>query len=135
MIYKPEYPQPEELAVMSAQDVFDRAAVHLIKQGRRASNEVACLYRGPENTCCAVGALIPEALYQAGFENGNVERLISGLEDGVLLKFLHKHRSLLNDLQSVHDNEDIPPQEWPICLAGVADDHGLNTDALDIAVS
>lgn len=54
---------------MTEQEIFDKVAEHLQKQGHRALNEDGvCVYRGKNGTKCAVGALIPDELYDSKIE-------------------------------------------------------------------
>lgn len=54
---------------MTHQEAFDLALNHLRQQGRRAINDLGlCVYRGPDNTKCAVGALIPDDKYDPEFD-------------------------------------------------------------------
>lgn len=57
---------------MTAQEVFDAVATHLLTQNARSVTEDSpgtCLYRGPEGRKCAIGALIPDSLYRPEIEN------------------------------------------------------------------
>ncbi|OZI20087.1 hypothetical protein CAL26_21265 [Bordetella genomosp. 9] len=110
MSYKPVYPTVAELATMTAQQVFDRVAVHLLKQGKPATlGAGTCVYRGPGGTACAVGVLIPESEYADCLEGGAVGYLIGMCHDRdrpELGHFLRKHQGVLRDLQQVHDTTE-----------------------------
>lgn len=47
---------------MSLQEVFDKICTAVIAQGKRSINSSTglCLYRGPDNTKCAVGHLLTD---------------------------------------------------------------------------
>lgn len=68
------------------QAVFDHIVRHLARQRRRSASAPAertlmslkptCLYRGPEGTMCAVGALIPDELYHPEMEGQSARVLL-----------------------------------------------------------
>lgn len=58
---------------MTNQELFDTCLNHLRKQGKRSVNSTGdCLYRAPDGSMCAVGALIPDDKYSPDFENRSV---------------------------------------------------------------
>lgn len=87
---------------LSNQEIFDRVLAHMRVQ-RRASvdDDGACLYRGPNGTACAIGALIRDDEYTPEIEKKNVYTLLKGVDR---MTVSEGRRSLLSDLQSVHDN-------------------------------
>lgn len=89
---------------MTAQEVFDTVVAHLRKQGVRSIDENGkCLYRGPNDTKCAVGCLIPNESYHPAFETMSSGWVIR--QPG--LARLKQHKVLLGVLQIVHDYHDI----------------------------
>lgn len=122
------------------QELFDRVADHLLKQGERSCvDEVAhgdelpkpqCRYRGPNGLKCAVGALITDEAYSPDIEGGAANRgdvrdalLASGVrldnyeEDGDVI-------ALLAGVQYVHDGRE--PDQWREALYLAASDFGLD---------
>jgi hypothetical protein len=59
---------------MPLQEMFDKAYNHLWEQNRPARYPVNshCYYRGPDNTKCAIGCLIPDEEYSDKFEDKSV---------------------------------------------------------------
>ena len=55
---------------MNAQEIFDKVATHLSKQGHRAFDDNACMYRSPNGDKCAMGCLIPDEEYNADTMEG-----------------------------------------------------------------
>ena len=50
-----------------AQDLFEAVARHMFAQGRQSRDDSlyygACCYRSPDGLMCAVGAVLPDAVY------------------------------------------------------------------------
>ena len=97
---------------MTPQQIFNKSAKHLLKQGqkamsRKAESISACAYRTKEGLMCAVGCLIPEEMYSREMEGMIVNDLLS--------QFPHvkayicgkdkdnRKRTLLDRLQIYHD--------------------------------
>ncbi len=122
---------------MNEQEVFNTVVTHLFAQGRRASNpDDGCFYRTPEGLKCAVGVLIPDALYRPDLEGTTAYGISYMIRDGVLPSIPGIEDdtiSLLADLQIVHDN----PESWVSteiliqALRAAAEAYGLNTDVLN----
>lgn len=109
---------------MKAQTVFNKAVTGLFKQGCKSRVEDDdCLYRGPNNTRCAVGMLISNTNYSPEMENKSVFTLY---EASLLPIHLVPHLCLLKDLQTTHDDEDV--NYWPKELLLVANRHNLKFD-------
>lgn len=86
-----------------AQEIFNKVAAHLLKQGRPARNsEDSCRYRTESGLSCAVGCLIPDRLYSPSFEGASAPKVIKLLYDAGLADW-REHRQLLQELQWVHD--------------------------------
>jgi hypothetical protein len=96
---------------MERQDIFDTVATHLFKQGKRAVDREGpdgfCMYRGHGNTRCAVGALIPDEVYDVKMEGNTLSGLLMAYGD-VLPPWMRDERELLRELQLVHDE----PAYW-----------------------
>lgn len=94
---------------LSAEEIFQRVTVHLFAQGEpsRAKNSEGktsnvCLYRGPNNTKCAVGFLIPDHAYKEEMEGNAIDALLQEFPEG-LPEYFWAHKDLLSSLQSIHD--------------------------------
>jgi hypothetical protein len=116
---------------LSKQQVFDKVALHLLKQNKRSEESAngACLYRGPNGTMCAVGCLIPDELYDSTAEETAAHYVITGddrlkalFEPDVIRDFF------LDKLQMIHDVD--PIEGWYFSLIDFAGQRGLNTDVL-----
>lgn len=103
---------------MTPQAIFDTVCDHLAKQKRMAQDNFGgCQYRAPGGLKCAVGALIPDHLYDKGMDDtstrqdgyvygGSVSYVADGVRAGIYskdLRFIVDNVSLLDDLQKVHD--------------------------------
>ncbi len=134
---------------MDAQQIFDAAVGHLLRQNEKAQIvghwAKYCGYRGQNGTKCAVGALIPDELYDARFEEQGICDVIWGHSDYEAYPIYgetpaynkHAHlghvlgqvgigvedQQLLSDLQEVHDELEV--DEWPKGLRDVAEAYGL----------
>jgi len=106
---------------MTAQQVFDMSASHLLKQmGRSQSDSEACLYRGPNGLKCAAGVFLTDEGAEAAdnsCENtwgGVVARRIAPPEN----------ESLIESLQNIHDYRRI--DTWREQLKLLAECEGLD---------
>lgn len=96
---------------MNQQDIFDRVLAHLSQQKCRASTHQGCMYRTPDGLKCAVGALIPDDLYDPRMDtgsqfSGDVNGLAHGIRERVFspqLGWITENRELLISLQKAHD--------------------------------
>lgn len=126
---------------MTKQEAFDRAARHLIAQGRKSSAEGAavsqCMYRGPGSTKCAIGALLTEdevgGLHSVMGEIYNTRPVTTILR----YHFVESIRSLdvdfLERLQAVHDGNAVP--DWPLALRLFAEKWGLKATCVEEAMA
>ena len=114
---------------MKLQQIFDKTASHLLKQGTQAVLEDSdtCAYRGQDGLMCAVGCLINEDAYNWCLEgtsiddSPSVQRALrhSGIEfdtDGQVML-------LLTRLQDIHDTKE--ESDWASSLGELADELGL----------
>lgn len=118
-------------AQASHQDLFDRVALHLLKQSRKSQTvEGRCYYRGPDNTKCAVGCLIDDAFYSPDLEGACTSnpRVSAAVEASLGYKLDTQTWELLRALQSAHDNN--PLEYWRPALAMVADRFALSLTVL-----
>lgn len=113
---------------MNRQEVYDRVKKHLLTQNRKSMNESGdiCVYRGPDNLRCAIGALISDEAYHTGLEGmiaheRSVENALNA--SGIMVETT-EDRDLLSDLQSIHDIYE--PFQWPDKLKDRAYSYGLN---------
>lgn len=92
---------------MNNQGAFDTALLHLLNQGHRCvSASGRSLLRAPQGGKNAIGALIPDGLYQKSMEGKTVQQLLAAA--GTDFDPLREHFSgvalpLLNELQDLHD--------------------------------
>ncbi len=109
---------------LTAQKIFERAAMHLAKQGKKAmirefDGAITCMNCTEDGLRCAVGGLLPLSYYKKEREMGNVGgigEIAIGLENiGIPV---NRHKSLLVALQAIHDNEKV--SRWAQKLRGLA---------------
>lgn len=67
--------------MLTAQQIFDRVADHLAKQGvaayrRDAAGIRSCVYKNDQGQMCAVGCLIPEQSYRPEFDDRSLMETI-----------------------------------------------------------
>jgi hypothetical protein len=116
---------------MTNQELFDRVASHLLRQGAASIDETSpldsslrCRYRGPGGLMCAIGCLIPDDRYSALLEGKGVfnhsVRDAAGIGDDNL--------DLAECLQSIHDEGE--PGVWACRLSSVAIRYRLNDDVV-----
>ena len=84
----------------------------IYKKCRSFIKSEGCLYRGPNGTKCAVGALIPDELYKEEIEGWNINRFYlgkcpkAGKYSAIVQHFSGITTPMLYLLQEVHDDED-----------------------------
>lgn len=117
---------------MTRQQMFSKVAKHLLKQNKVCKKRVGdCLYRGPKGMKCAIGALIPNKLYQKEFEDiGDLETIIDHIPTIHKLFGGRKHLKFLQDLQEIHD--DFLPEDWPKKLKEFATRRRLSIHGLGL---
>ncbi len=107
------------------QQTFNKVVRHLRRQGVRSSAAGVCFYRGPNDTKCAVGCLIPDELYQYRMEGCSVRD--PSME--TFLRLLGHDVGLCVQLQLAHDDymPGGPYQEEGLewALECIAETHGL----------
>lgn len=113
------------MAELTQQEMFDRVAVHLLKQGTASVDRYGkCSYRGTAGRMCAIGVLIGDDEYSPGMEGLYVSELfgVGAIGPGNL--------DLADDLQRLHDS--VSPDEWGHELAEVANCFGLDASVLEV---
>lgn len=93
---------------MTRQEIFETVARHLFKQGRQSKNPdlgAGCMYRGPDGTMCAIGALIPDEVYHPCMEGSAAFRLVENADSFGLPQsiFNDSNSAFLSHLQVMHD--------------------------------
>ena len=90
---------------MTAQEIFDTVARHLVVQGKPAFSDYgpvqSCNYRAPDGSKCAIGCLITDEEYGEEFEGTSVLGVLS-MHPGLDAR-LGPHVDLLVHLQDAHD--------------------------------
>jgi hypothetical protein len=91
--------------------VYDIVVTHLSDQGGRSTAEGFCSYRGSDHRMCAVGVLIPDAVYRDWMEGLPADLLPT---EGLLAcaapsvaKAIDGEAPLLVWLQEIHDNAEV----------------------------
>lgn len=92
-----------------AQEIFNKVAAHLLKQGRPAREEDRCRYRTTDGLSCAVGCLIPDELYSPSFEGSGASKVIRELYARGHADW-YEHQALLEGFQWAHD-ENCPLED------------------------
>jgi hypothetical protein len=122
------------------QDVFDKVATHLLKQGRRSLSHdtFGCVYRGKEGTKCAVGVLIDDEHYRSELERRDVSdtKVLCAVGNSMgvsLMDMTPLHISFLQALQECHDfvTDSHFEQEIKFKLRNVAANYELSPSVLD----
>ncbi len=107
----------------TAQQVYDQAKEHLLKQNAKSMTDGSgtlegCLYRGPNGLKCAAGCLIADEEYKIDMEGRSWSSLV---QDGYVPDYL---KNLISELQTMHDQN--MPSLWPTELELLAQRHNLN---------
>jgi hypothetical protein len=113
---------------MSEQETFDIVARHLLTQGCKSYGDYEyglSMYRNLDGMKCAVGALIPDDMYDLGIEGLRADKPAISR---ILLKLGH-NVALCRELQIIHDH--FCTMEWHDKLRLLAEQHGLNTAVLE----
>jgi hypothetical protein len=114
---------------MNNQQAFNKMVRHLRKQNKRSSNQDGgiCSYRTYDGLRCAVGSLIPNRLYDYGFEHQTIEYAMKTHPPlgeylaGVSL-------NLMQHMQAIHDDE--PVGKWEQCFKEAAKKFNLTLPKL-----
>lgn len=127
------------------QRIFSRVSKHLLTQNKksRAGASGSCLFRGPKDTKCAIGCLIPDSIYDTNMEGPIISNVL--LEDTIFYsfeqieqftvlrklflkmfktsKFVKSDIIFLSKLQKIHDSKQVI--EWRGELGDLALKEGL----------
>lgn len=114
--------------MMTQQEIFDKVSSHLLTQNAKSEDDGACLYRSPTGLKCAIGALIPDGLYDPVIENVPIDNIYIEPGTKTLQNILREigcdaNLDFLTDLQAIHD--DFNPHEWEERLKILADEYEL----------
>jgi hypothetical protein len=117
---------------MTNQEIFNKVLTHMREQKVGSRNGNKCMYRGDNNTACAVGCLIPDHIYSPKMENVGLSSLLeSGKEPNP------RELALRNALA----DSSLPSTTWPLLreLQYVHDEYmpmyeGENMDAWEDAM-
>ncbi len=102
---------------MNKQEMFNAIVKFAFRQNKGSfSRNHTCAYRGENNTCCFIGALIPDNLYNVFMEEKSVSYMLK--VNSEIHKFIVpsdiKHEAeridFLGDLQQIHDSRSV--DEW-----------------------
>ena len=126
---------------MNNQQVFNHVVAHLCIQGRKSfrKGQYSCAYRGDNGLKCAIGALIPDALYNTLYiERQQVENLLTRDCLGPLFDGINPR--LLGELQDLHDKTQVYDNRfiWSVLKRGadeIAEEFGLHTKIFSPHVS
>ncbi len=128
----------EKIKAMSMQETFDYIVEHMAKQKRRSSNGESCLYRGVDDSACAVGCLLPDDVAAMMDNLSSMEWNTGMMNDRVrdiAKPFLPPHQiDFFVEMQRAHDGDDDDaagdhsPQAVRERLRTVANDFSLNAD-------
>jgi hypothetical protein len=80
------------------------------KNPAKSEDSKRCLYRGQNGLKCFVGELIPDEVYNPGFESDSICMLWFKYEHNLNTLFTTQQIDLLEELQRIHDRED--PTSW-----------------------
>jgi hypothetical protein len=91
---------------MTAQELFSKSVLALVKQGHKSCVGMACKYERDDGSRCAIGHLLTkeELVKLDGFE-GDILKM---MKEGRLPERLKCHIDMLIDLQAAHD---LTPQD------------------------
>lgn len=112
------------LPTATAQEVFNQAKNHLLKQGGKSIVHVGfdgtkCAYRSHlgNGISCAAGCFISDEEYDPKMEFQTWDQLVNKMIAPP------NHKDLIMSLQIVHDEK--PAQDWPTALNDVATRYNL----------
>ena len=111
------------------QGLFDDVVKHLRQQQKRClSDEGKCRYRA-NGLKCAVGGVMPDELYCAKYDIQDFHVGMLYEEADIVRFFGQDNQRLLNELQTVHDRNDV--DNWENELKTVAQTYGLKYEILN----
>lgn len=115
------------------QKTFNKVVRALRKQGCKSQKptgdydgSMSCLYRGPNNTKCAAGHLIPNKLYDKRMEG----QVAKGSRVSKVLESCGHDPDFVCGLQFIHDSYE--PAQWEKRFQIIADKHRLKVPPLPL---
>jgi len=109
---------------LTRQEMFDKVAGHLLRQGRKALARIhpfySCAYRTPDGLSCAAGCLLDDAQYAQVVEGAGIQRP----RNVRVFREIVEDLTLLSLLQHIHDSYD--QVYWPRELGRLAFQHKLS---------
>ena len=93
---------------LTNQEAFAKVLAHIRAQGYEPAVVVhsphkACRYRAPDGKKCAVGALLPDELYEEDFEDTPASEVHENLHRDPRYPLQNVDVQLLEDMQQAHD--------------------------------
>jgi hypothetical protein len=119
---------------LTNQQVFNRVAAHLLKQGRAAiNNDGLCRYRALDGEQCAFGCIIPDELYDPIIEGRPATHLLQEKLFREQLGLINVDTRLIDKLQLAHDRtlRRYSIKEWREHMRGIAVIWSLSDEILD----
>lgn len=111
--------------MLSYQEQFMNIMVPLLKQGVGSKKGDGCFYRGPDGLKCAVGQIIPDAMYDLSLEGQSAR----DVKVAPILEKLGYSILLCIQLQEIHDTEE--PETWLSDSVAVARNLGIGLSKED----
>lgn len=120
---------------MSLQNLFDDIVTHARSQRKQSNADnnsgfIGCAYRGPKGLKCFIGALIPDELYSADFEETDFDGPLA-MSPQLQVYFVEKYKMDLEDirnygmeLQRIHDETSV--ELWDGEFDGFAKEYKLD---------
>ncbi len=121
---------------MNKQEIFDKAYVGIMTQGRRAFDvaEGKCQYKDESGHKCAIGHCLPDG-HEAFGSTAGIWHLLEQYPD--LNAHLgikgHEDKMFLSNLQSAHDNAIVDDRftgDYAASMRNIANRHGLTVPKL-----
>ena len=133
----------ENRKYLTLQEIFDKAALHMIKQGEPAYNDPndpwrQCMYLAPSGLKCGVGGLIDDQYYSPECEDYVTVADVFYWPENALYIALDRSgvnlddpgvRELLPEIQAIHDHN--PGKTWRLDLMDLGDSLGLSIALLE----
>lgn len=112
---------------MTAQEIFDTVAEHLLNQNAKAVDECGVpMYYAPDGKKCAIGCLIPQELYKEEMEGLGASNVFDAFRMNDIVS--GECYNLVDYLQYVHDELDV--EKWRASLVTVAEYYNFSLDKL-----
>ena len=115
---------------LTVQEMFDTVVAHLIQQGVPSVDDTGvCMYRGPNNTKCAIGCLIPNENYDESFEGRSV--FYSVVRNSLPFHVDDPMMNLLSSLQNAHDSHFESVEMLKKKLKKIGEEYNLITKVVE----